>query len=51
MSLVGHNPNLPHCNNNGRFTSISGHNRRRILPALPTYVTATLAPAKGRLIR
>jgi hypothetical protein len=25
MSQLGQNPNLPHRNTNGRFTSISGH--------------------------
>jgi len=25
MSLMGQKPKLPHCNSNGRFTSINGH--------------------------
>jgi hypothetical protein len=28
MSLLGHNPNLPHCNMNGCFSSNSGHSSR-----------------------
>jgi hypothetical protein len=35
MSELGHFPALPHRSSNGRFTSINGHKRRRILPALP----------------
>jgi hypothetical protein len=51
MSVQGQKHALPQCSSNGRFSSISGHNVGRILPALPTglgrYVTATLASAKG----
>jgi hypothetical protein len=28
MSEMGHNANLPHCNSNDRFTSISRHYAR-----------------------
>ena len=29
LTALGHNPKLPHCNSNGRFSSVSGHKGRR----------------------
>jgi hypothetical protein len=54
LTAQGQKPRLPHRNTDGRFTSVSGHYAGD-LPALPTrpgrHAAATLAPAKGRLIR
>jgi hypothetical protein len=36
FNSIGHNPKVAHRNGNGRFTSITEHQRGRNLPRLPT---------------
>ena len=49
MSAVGQKPNLPHCNSNGRFTSINGHYAMRFKVMRFAAFTAPKSPTEMAL--
>ena len=45
MSLMGHNLPLPHCNSNGRFTSLSRHSRYQNQGAMESNAVEDMVPS------